>query len=192
MTLPTSGPLSLSDIQTEFGGSNPISLNEYYAGGTYVPSGTTGTYGAVPTSGAISIQNFYGTQASSNTITIIPGHLVNGTSTWDGFGTTAYTSSPSDFGSISGTNKVTVFGGAALQQCYWFGDTFFGIYYFSFVMSGNQTGTTWASITVDGTTFTKAAMGGAGSYNSGGNYTYWSVSSVSTPFAAFPSTVVFA
>lgn len=61
MTLPTSGPLSLSDIQTEFGGSNPISLSEYYAGGAYVPSGTTGTYGAVPTSGAISIQNFYGT-----------------------------------------------------------------------------------------------------------------------------------
>lgn len=61
MTLPTSGPLSLTDIQTEFGGSNPISLNEYYAGGSYVPSGTTGTYGAVPTSGQISIQNFYGT-----------------------------------------------------------------------------------------------------------------------------------
>jgi hypothetical protein len=61
MTLPTSGPLSLSDIQTEFGGSNPISLSEYYAGGGLVPSGTTGTYGAVPSSGAISIQNFYGT-----------------------------------------------------------------------------------------------------------------------------------
>lgn len=63
MTLPSSGPLSLSDIQTEFGGSNPISLSEYYAGGAYVPSGTTGTYGAVPSSGQISIQNFYGTSA---------------------------------------------------------------------------------------------------------------------------------
>ena len=61
MTLPTSGPLSLDDIQTEFGGSNPISLNEYYAGGAYVIAGTTGTYGAVPSSGTISIQNFYGT-----------------------------------------------------------------------------------------------------------------------------------
>lgn len=61
MALPTSGPLSLSDIQTEFGGSNPISLSEYYAGGAYVPSGTSGTYGAVPTSGAISLRNFYGT-----------------------------------------------------------------------------------------------------------------------------------
>lgn len=61
MTLPTSGPLTLANIQTEFGGANPIGLNEYYAGGAYVPSGTTGTYGAVPSSGTISIQNFYGT-----------------------------------------------------------------------------------------------------------------------------------
>jgi hypothetical protein len=61
MALPSSGPLTLADIQTEFGGSNPISLNEYYAGGANVPAGTTGTYGAVPSSGTISIRNFYGT-----------------------------------------------------------------------------------------------------------------------------------
>jgi len=63
MPLPSSGPLTLANIQTEFGGSNPISLSEYYAGGGLVPAGTTGTYGAVPSSGAISIQNFYGTSA---------------------------------------------------------------------------------------------------------------------------------
>jgi hypothetical protein len=63
MALPGPGvPLSMSQIQTEFGGANPIGLNEYYAGGAYVPAGTTGTYGAVPSSGTISIQNFYGTQ----------------------------------------------------------------------------------------------------------------------------------
>jgi hypothetical protein len=61
MTLPTSGPLTLSDIQTEFGGSNPIGLGEYYAGGGLVPAGTTGTNGAVPSSGAISLNSFYGT-----------------------------------------------------------------------------------------------------------------------------------
>lgn len=65
MPLPSSGPLSLNDIQTEFGGSNPISLSEYYAGGGLVPAGTTGTNGAVPSSGTISISNFYGT---SNTV----------------------------------------------------------------------------------------------------------------------------
>ena len=55
MALPISGPLSLTDIQTEFGGSNPIGINEYYAGGGLVPPGTSGTNGAVPSSGAISI-----------------------------------------------------------------------------------------------------------------------------------------
>jgi len=63
MTLPASGPLTFSDIQTEFGGTNPIALNEYYAGGGLVPAGTSGTYGAVPSSGQISVQNFYGTSA---------------------------------------------------------------------------------------------------------------------------------
>lgn len=63
MPLPSSGPLSLNDIQTEFGGTNPISLNEYYAGGGRVPAGATGTFGPVPSSGAISVQNFYGTSA---------------------------------------------------------------------------------------------------------------------------------
>lgn len=63
MPLPSSGPLSLNDIQTEFGGTNPIGLDEYYAGGAFVPAGTTGTNGAVPSSGAISLFNFYGTTA---------------------------------------------------------------------------------------------------------------------------------
>lgn len=67
MALQSSGAISLSQIQTEFGGSNPISLSEYYAGGSNVPSGTTGTGGAIPTSGEISIGDFYG---SSNRVSI--------------------------------------------------------------------------------------------------------------------------
>ena len=59
MALPASGPLTLQNIQTEFGGSNPIGINEYYAGGGLVPPGTSGTFGAVPSSGQISIQNSY-------------------------------------------------------------------------------------------------------------------------------------
>lgn len=60
MTLPTSGAISLSSLQSEFGGSNPISLSEYYAGGSYVPSGTSGTNGAVPSSGTNSLSKYYG------------------------------------------------------------------------------------------------------------------------------------
>lgn len=61
MTLQTSGAIKFSEIQTEFGGSNPISLSEYYAGGSYVPSSTSGTNGAVPSSGTIAMSKFYGT-----------------------------------------------------------------------------------------------------------------------------------
>jgi hypothetical protein len=67
MTLPLSGPLSLSAIQTEFGGSNPININEYYRGGAYVP-GTAANSG-IPTSGTISIGDFYGGDATPATPT---------------------------------------------------------------------------------------------------------------------------
>ncbi len=69
MTLPLFGnPISFSQIQTEMGGSNPISLSEYYAGGGLTPSRTlafpSGSSPAVPvpTSGAISVNDFFGSQ----------------------------------------------------------------------------------------------------------------------------------
>jgi hypothetical protein len=60
MTTPSTN-LGLSNIQTEFGGSNPISLSEYYRGGANVPSGTAtspvdGT--PIPTSGTIRMGEF--------------------------------------------------------------------------------------------------------------------------------------
>ena len=61
MTLQSSGAIKFSEIQTEFGGSNPVSASEYYAGGAYVPGSTSGVNGAVPASGTISISKFYGT-----------------------------------------------------------------------------------------------------------------------------------
>jgi hypothetical protein len=69
MAIPSTGAISLTTVQTEFGGSNPTSLSEYYAGGAYVPAGTSGTYGAVPSSGTISLRNFYGTSAVLISIT---------------------------------------------------------------------------------------------------------------------------
>jgi len=58
MTTP-SGAISFSDIQTEFGGSHPISLSEYYRGGSQVPSVGAGTSG-IPTSSTISADNLRG------------------------------------------------------------------------------------------------------------------------------------
>lgn len=62
MALPSSGQVKFSDIQTEFGGSDPIRMSEYYAGGSYVQSGATGTNGSLPTSGQISVNKFHGSQ----------------------------------------------------------------------------------------------------------------------------------
>jgi hypothetical protein len=57
MPLPCPGPapISLGNIQTEFGGSNPIGLGEYYRNGGLVSSNNTN----VPTSGTISLSNFF-------------------------------------------------------------------------------------------------------------------------------------
>lgn len=49
-------PLTFSAIQAEFGGTNPISLSEYYANGKYVPRPT----GDVALEGAIKVGTFLG------------------------------------------------------------------------------------------------------------------------------------
>jgi hypothetical protein len=62
VAIPGTGSISFSQIQAEFGGSNPISLSEYYAGGLYTPTGASGTNGAVPGSSSFAMSKFYGTQ----------------------------------------------------------------------------------------------------------------------------------
>ena len=58
MAIQSSGAITLLNVQNEFGGSTPISLSEYYRTpyGAYVTSNNT----SVPTTGAISLSNFYG------------------------------------------------------------------------------------------------------------------------------------
>lgn len=61
MVLQVSGAISLSQIQTEHGGANPISLSEYYRGGGLVANISQNN--SIPTSGTISLSNFYGSAA---------------------------------------------------------------------------------------------------------------------------------
>ena len=61
MPVPSSGAVSLLDLATEFGGSAPHSLGDFYAGGARVPAGTRNGAGTViPSSGPISLGDFYG------------------------------------------------------------------------------------------------------------------------------------
>ena len=74
MTTPT-GTISMTNIQTEFGGTNPINLTEYYAGGAYVPAGTAG----VPSSGTISMDNLRGkSKFVPVTVTVTPSSQTEG------------------------------------------------------------------------------------------------------------------
>lgn len=63
MAIPASGQVTLSDLQIEYGGTDPISINEYYRGGAYVPIGA-GT-ATIPASGAITLDNFRGTSKTA-------------------------------------------------------------------------------------------------------------------------------
>lgn len=58
MAIKGSGPITINDVVVEFGGTAPHALNEYYKGGSNVPN--TPTNSKIPTSGAISIGDFYG------------------------------------------------------------------------------------------------------------------------------------
>ena len=46
MALQTSGAISLANVQSEFGGSNPVGMAEYYRGGSYVPTTVGGAAGS--------------------------------------------------------------------------------------------------------------------------------------------------
>lgn len=69
MPIQSTGPLDMSDIQTQFGGANPINFSEYRAGAGLVASGAAGINGDIPSSGPISFSHFRGapviTQAGS-------------------------------------------------------------------------------------------------------------------------------
>ena len=115
MAIQTSGAITLSDIQTEFGGSNPVSLSEYYAGGSYVPSGTSGTNGAVPTSGEIEVSDFYGTQ-SGITVTVTEGSSPND-SLHTGYGfNKQYALNNSYAGYAYGSVSPTTYDGATIHS----------------------------------------------------------------------------
>jgi len=66
VTLQSSGQMTFTDIQTEFGGTNPISLDEYY-----------GAASGIPSSGQISMNQFYG-KSSAWTRTLTVGHAGSG------------------------------------------------------------------------------------------------------------------
>lgn len=102
MPVTSSGLIRLSgDIVAEFGGSAPHALSEYYRNAGLVSAGNTG----VPTSGALSFSDFYGTTSVVNRdIRVRMSHTG---SSYSGFGVTSISDRTPQ--SYSGTGTKTVF-----------------------------------------------------------------------------------
>ena len=101
MALPSSGTLTIADIAGEFGGSAPHALSEYYRGGSLVPNVSQNN--SVPTSGAISISDFYG---ATNYVAL----SILGNTTWV-TGNTSSTTSSQSVSIPAGTKSVVIMGG---------------------------------------------------------------------------------
>ena len=63
MTIVSSGAISINSLVGEYGGSAPHGMNEYYRGGSLVPSHSNTS--GIPSSGTIQLDDFYGTSASA-------------------------------------------------------------------------------------------------------------------------------
>ena len=114
MPLQSSGSISLSQIASEFGDSQPHSLSEFYAGGS--AGVTSGGAPNVPSSGEISFDDFYGaanqvTETASNNQTNIVLSSVFG-SNWSASIPKVY-SVPSgvNVGGTGGTPAITASSG---------------------------------------------------------------------------------
>lgn len=84
MPIPSTGPVSMLDISNEYqGNTGQLALSDYYAGGLYVPAGTTGNEGLIPSSGTINFNHFRGSELihTLDPVDIIPasnsGFLAN-------------------------------------------------------------------------------------------------------------------
>lgn len=99
MALPSSGAISLSEIASQYGGTAPHSLKDYYRNGTEGVPDTASTQN-IPTSGEIGLKDFYGSSESSNRdIRVWMSYLFNE----NGFGVTSQssTAAPSSISAVA-------------------------------------------------------------------------------------------
>ncbi len=168
MALPSSGSLSLSQIQGEWGGSAPISLSEYYRGS--LPTGRT-NYGTIPYSGAIDIADFHGTNAAVAhwTATLTIGSFTVLKNTIYGYNGGLY-------GALSDTT-INTWGNRTIYALVWNGTSVV------FQVIGNQPNSGWTRIKIHNTNFYRSSAAFAYS-----TYSTWQWSTTTNPFAATSGT----
>ena len=148
MAVTGSAPISITDLVTEFGGSAPHSLTEYYRGGSLVPD--TATNASVPTSGAISLTDFFGSSSVTAWSTTMTVGGITGKIAEAGYGSAGGSQNVTPtYGSLS-DNTIDILGGAFLRQVkYAVGKIFIEI-------DGGST--SWSTCVVNGVTFTRTSM----------------------------------
>ena len=175
-TIPSA--ISLGNIQTEFGGSNPIAISEYYnnASPDLIPSGTANATGVViPNSGnPIRFSNFSGA---------LKTEITGGTYTGGGGGygySTYQVGATASFGTLTGSSTVrlssTNTGTLSALYSSNGGTGPMGVPLQTFTLlsvdGGDFTAVTWTSITVGATTVARTSAYSI-TYDSGNNRTSW-------------------
>ena len=171
MALQTSGQITLQDIATEFGGSAPHGLTEYY-----------GAAAGIPASGEISIQDFYGASANTGLITVTEGSSSYTTGgkfpstikcagyAIDATETTIQGGFAPPTGAI-GSISPTTYNGVAVEALVLATSSYVGPR-FLVNMQGNRAQSFFTSVTPQGgNTLTSASA--THTYSSSGNYTQW-------------------
>lgn len=148
MVLQSSGAISLNDIQTEFGGTNPIGINEYYDAAD-----------GVPASGEISFDDFYGKSSvqylRSRGLTGNQGYTMYVTTPTKDMNTTSSQSIPSGYNPSSGALTPS---GTRYYWGDWGGDWFdaWGDFYIYNPATGSASYISFSSMNgADGTVYTE-------------------------------------
>ena len=148
MAVTGSAPISITNLVTEFGGSAPHSLTEYYRGGGLVPD--TATNASVPTSGAISLTNFYGSSSVTAWSTTMTVNGVTGKVSEEGYGSVGAGQNQTPTYGLLSDNTIDFLGGAFLRQVKYAVNKIF------IEIDGGST--SWSTCVVNGVTFTRTSM----------------------------------
>lgn len=176
MPVPSSGPVAISDLVDEFGGTAPHSLSEYYRNGSNVPGNNTN----VPTAGAFGLSNARGavneiavaatsganidiaTLFGANWTSTVPKRLTIGSGvTIGGTGSSAAIIIPSNMAGtleIDNAGDIIGFGGAAGAA------------------GGTAISNLASGVTINNTGLLAGGGGGGGNGGNGGNGSYSSTS----------------
>ena len=151
MALQTSGAISFANLQSEFGGSHPITMGEY---ASHRVSGSGNT---------ISMNQFYGASASLDTQTVTVGYQAG-----NQYVGNIYGFSNSGLGSITdGTCNFKSLASYAAIYFFAFNSTNDDKVYF--MLNGIHANNGWTTMNVGGSNFNRSSA----SFTTSGNTTYW-------------------